>query len=83
MIMQTDKEAVQLCIKTCNEIDKENPRVIRIRNTLRLDNIEISGALLEEAIAHPDIEVTGELHPMVFNEENNFWYRNKRTNSYC
>ena len=73
MIMQTDKEAVQLCIKTCNEIDKENPRVIRIRNTLRLDNIEISGALLEEAIAHPDIEVTGELHPMVFNEENNFW----------
>ena len=73
MIMQNDKEAVQLCIKTCNEIDKDNPRVIRIRNTLRLDNIEISRALLKEAEAHPDIEITGTLHPMTFNGENNFW----------
>ena len=73
MIMQNDKEAVQLCIKTCNEIDKDNPRVIRIRNTLQLDNIEISRALLKEAEAHPDIEITGTLHTMTFNEENNFW----------
>lgn len=73
MIMQNDKETVQLCIKSCNEIDKENPRVIRIKNTLKLKDIEISGALLEEAKAHPDIEITGELRPMTFNEEGNLW----------
>ena len=73
MIMRNDREAVQLCIKSCNEIDKENPRVIRIKNTLRLRDIEISKALLEEAEAHPDIEITGELHPMAFNENNDLW----------
>ena len=73
MIMQNDREAVQLCIKSCNEIDKEHPRVIRIKNTLKLKDIEISAALLEEAKAHPDIEITGMLHPMTFNEDNNLW----------
>ena len=73
MIMQNDREAVQLCIKSCNEIDKEHPRVIRIKNTLKLKDIEISAALLEEAKVHPDIEITGELHPMTFNEDNNLW----------
>ncbi len=73
MIMKNDKEVIQLCIKSCNEIDKQNPRVIRIKNTLKLENIEISAALLDEAKAHPDIEITGELHPMTFNEENNLW----------
>ena len=73
MIMRTDREVIQLCIKTCNEIDRENPRVIRIKNTLRLADIEISGALLGEAGAHPDIEITGRLRPMVFNEEDNLW----------
>ena len=73
MIMQNDREAVQLCIKSCNEIDKEHPRVIRIKNTLMLKDIEISEALLEEAKAHPDIEITGMLHPMTFNEDNNLW----------
>ena len=73
MIMQNDREAVQLCIKSCNEIDTEHPRVIRIKNTLKLKDIEISAALLEEAKVHPDIEITGELHPMTFNEDNNLW----------
>lgn len=73
MIMNNDRETIQLCIKTCNEIDHKNPRMIRIKNTLKLETVEISKALLEEAKAHPDIEVTGELSPMKFNEQGNLW----------
>lgn len=73
MIMSCDKEAIQLCIKSCNEIDKEHPRVIRIKNTLKMEKIEISESLLEEARKNPDIEVTGDLKPFSFNEKGNLW----------
>ena len=45
---------------------------LKSRNAM-LKDIEISEALLEEAKAHPDIEITGMLHPMTFNEDNNLW----------
>ena len=46
LIMQSDRAAIQLCIRTCNRIDKSAPRIIRIRNTLSLSEFEISEALI-------------------------------------
>ena len=71
MIMKNDREAIALCVRTCNEIDRDNPRIIRIRNTLKLEHIEISAALLEEAKAHPDIEILTEPKPFPFDSEGN------------
>lgn len=73
MIMSCDKEAIQLCIKSCNEIDKDNPRVIRIKNTLKMGKIEISESMLAEAKKHPDIEIAGELKEFAFDENGNLW----------
>lgn len=73
MIMSCDKEAIQLCIKSCNKIDKEHPRVIRIKNTLSMEKIQISEVLMEEAEKHPDIEIIGELKDFSFNESGNLW----------
>ena len=73
LIMDNDKETLQLCIRTCNEIDKENPRVIRIKNSLHIEHIMISEAMLEEARANPNIIIEGEPEYMEFNCEGNLW----------
>lgn len=73
MVMDTDKLAVQLCLKTCTYIDRENPRVIRIRDTGHIEKIFISKAMLEEAGRTPGIEILGEPEPMKFDENGNLF----------
>lgn len=73
MIMANDKEAIQLAIKSCNEIDRAHPRVVRIKNTLKLETIQISEGLMAEAAQNSDIEIAGELGTVVFNEDGNLW----------
>lgn len=48
VIMDTDENAIKLCIRTCHRIDKDNPRIIRIKNTLELSEFEISEAMIPE-----------------------------------
>lgn len=48
MIMPSDRAAMQLCLRTCNRLNPEKPRIIRIKNTLALSEFEISEAMLPE-----------------------------------
>lgn len=73
MIMYNDKQAIQLGIKSCNEIDRAHPRVIRIKNTMQIKTIEISEGMLEEAAQNPDIEILTQPEEMHFNEQDNLW----------
>lgn len=73
MIMYNDKQAIQLGIKSCNEIDRAHPRVIRIKNTMQIETIEISEGMLEEAAQNPDIEILTQPEEMHFNEQDNLW----------
>lgn len=50
-IMSTDKEAVQFCIRTCNRIDVQNPRVIRIQNSLHIGQVMLSEAYYADVLA--------------------------------
>lgn len=50
-IVATDKEAIQMCIRTCNGIDQNNPRVIRIPNSLHIGSIMLSEAYYEDVKA--------------------------------
>ena len=50
-VMSTDKEAIQFCIRTCNRIDKENPRVIRIQNSLHVGQVMLSRAYYDDVLA--------------------------------
>ena len=50
-VMSTDKEAIQFCIRTCNRIDKQNPRVIRIKNSLHIGQVMLSKAYYEDVVA--------------------------------
>ena len=48
VIVDTEENAIKLCIRTCHRIDKDNPRIIRIKNTLELSEFEISESMIPE-----------------------------------
>ncbi len=73
IVMESDKETIQVCIKSCNEIDKSNPRVVRIPNSLHLEHIMLSESYLEEAKNNPQMEIESELEYLPFDEDGNLW----------
>lgn len=73
IVMESDKEAIQVCVRTCNEIDKENPRIVRIPNSLHIEHIMLSEAYYEEVKKHPDIEILSEPEYLPFDAEGNLW----------
>lgn len=70
MVMNNDRQAIRAGIKTCFDLDHGRIRMIRIKNTLRLDEIYISEALLPEAQENNRIEVLDEkAKEITFNED--------------
>ncbi|MGL5437689.1 MAG: lactate racemase domain-containing protein [Lachnospiraceae bacterium] len=73
MIMESDREAIQVCVRTCNEIDKGNPRIVRIPNSLHLEHIMLSEAYYEEAKHNPNLIIMSEPDFLDFDGEGNLW----------
>ncbi|MBF7096629.1 DUF2088 domain-containing protein [Alkalibacter sp. M17DMB] len=73
MVMKNDKEAIQVCIRTCNEINKKAPRIIRISNSLDVEHIWLSEEYYVEAKMNPMLEIKSEPEYFVFDEEGNLF----------
>lgn len=73
LVMESDKETIQVCIKSCNEIDKKNPRVVRIPNSLHLEHIMLSEAYLDEIRGNPNLMIESEPEYLPFDENGNLW----------
>ena len=73
IVMESDRECIQCCIQTCNEIDKTRPRLVRIPNSLHLEHIQLSEAYYEEAKANPHLEIESEPEELPFDGEGNLW----------
>lgn len=71
MMMKNDREAIQLGIKSCNGIDERNPRILHIRDTLSMEEIEVSGAYDQEVEEHPSLVPLGDLEEWPFDENGN------------
>lgn len=52
--LANDREAIQAAIKTCNILHFTEVKLVRIKNTLKLDEIEISEALWRQVIGNVD-----------------------------
>ena len=50
-VVATDREAIQMCIRTCNGIDQAGARVIRIPNSLHIGRIMLSEAYYQDVLA--------------------------------
>lgn len=73
LFTHSDKSCIQIALRTCNYIDREHPRIVHIRDTMNLEQIEISEAMLAEAQASEHIEVLSQPEDWKFNEEGNLW----------
>lgn len=73
IIMESDMEAIQVCIKSCNEIDKTRPRVVRIPNSLHLEHIMLSEDYLDEIKGMETIEIESEPMDLPFDENGMLW----------
>ena len=71
LVMKNDREAIQVCIRTCTDIDRKNIRIVRISNSLQIEYIYLSEAYYEEAKNNPNLEIESEPEPMAFDGDGN------------
>jgi Lactate racemase N-terminal domain len=69
--MPTDREAIQLALKTCSRVQHPESRIVWIKNTLSLEKIFASETLLPEIRKNSQIEILGEPRPMSFDGDGN------------
>ncbi|MBS1181104.1 MAG: hypothetical protein H6Q99_984 [Proteobacteria bacterium] len=66
MAMPDDKTAIQAAVKTCESHRPDAITMMRIPNTLHLEYLYASEALLPELASRPGIDIIGEPHAMAF-----------------
>jgi hypothetical protein len=66
LTLDTDREAVESALSCIGLTTPEQARLIRIKNTLMLGEIECSEAFLPEIRKSPDLEIVGEARPLGF-----------------
>jgi hypothetical protein len=71
MYLNSDREALIFAIRTCNNIDFTNPKIVRIKNTACMDEIMVSLAYWECIRLYKDIEKIGEFEELKFDHESN------------
>jgi hypothetical protein len=70
-ILECDQDALLAAIKTCNAKDQSKARIVRIADTLHLGKLQISEALLEEALKLPGVTLLSEPQELGFDEAGN------------
>ncbi|ARK31257.1 lactate racemase domain-containing protein [Halalkalibacter krulwichiae] len=69
--LANDKEAIQAAVKTCNILDFSKVKLVRIKNTLEIGEIEVSEALLDHIASHPQLEQSSDLFEPEFDLNGN------------
>ena len=70
--MPSDKTAIQAAIKTCNILDFSKARVVRIKNTLEIGEIEVSINMKEDVETHQQLERITDWYNWNFDQDGNF-----------
>ncbi|MDY6821364.1 MAG: lactate racemase domain-containing protein [Deferribacterota bacterium] len=70
-ILENDMDAIKAAIKTCNAFDITKAKIVRIKDTLHLNEIYISESLLPEAEKNKNIEILSNLTEMPFDSNGN------------
>ena len=71
MYFESDREAVEVALGSIGLIPAAKSKIVRIKNTLRLDTAEVSEAYAEMFQQRTDLEIIGGPYRMEFNGENN------------
>ena len=68
LIMNDDREALVVAVKTCNRVVPEEARIVRITNTKEVHSILVSEPCLADCEGRADILVAGEPRPIRFDQ---------------
>ncbi len=71
--LPNDRETIQAAVKTSNVLDFTTVKMVRIKNTLKLSEIEVSETLLEYIAQHPNMEQISDLYELGFDEKGNLF----------
>jgi len=71
--LPNDREAIQAAIKTSNILDFTKVKMVRIKNTLEISEIEVSEALVEYVKHHLNMELISDLDEIPFDEKGNLF----------
>ncbi|WP_067730385.1 nickel pincer cofactor-dependent isomerase, group 22 [Oceanobacillus damuensis] len=71
--LPNDRMAIQAAVKTCNILDFTKVKLVRIKNTLEISEIEVSEALLDHVKEHSNLEQTSDLYEFDFDEKGNLF----------
>lgn len=55
LIMNSDRDALALALRTCNRVTPQNARIVRIKNTMELSRIMVSETCQPEVDANKDL----------------------------
>ena len=70
MVLPSDRLAFAAALLTCNAVDRE-PRLMRIKNTLQLDEFWVSTGLLGDVSQNPTLHIIEGPCPLQFDQEGN------------
>jgi hypothetical protein len=71
MFFETDQECIKTALGSVGLTPPEKSRIVRIKNTLLVDEVEVSEAYQEEFAKRKDLEILGGPKPMVFDSQGN------------
>jgi hypothetical protein len=69
--LENDQLALKAAVKTCNILDFTTVKMVRIKNTLELSEIEVSEALLPEVEKNDALTQVSDLYELAFDTEGN------------
>ena len=71
MYFENDRQAIEVALDSIGLTSSQMSKVVRIKNTLRLDIVGVSEAYLDELHQRNDVEILGDPEPMQFDRHNN------------
>lgn len=69
MYQNNDFDAIRVAIRTCTKIQYRNAKIVRIKDTLALDEFEVSDTLLPEINGNREIEILSDPYDLVFDKD--------------
>jgi len=73
MHFATDQEAIKVALNSVGLIPPEKSKIVRIKNTLLVEEVEVSEGYAEELEKRPDLEVLEGPKPMSFDGQGNLF----------
>jgi hypothetical protein len=73
MYFSSDREAIEVALGSLGLISAQKSKIVRIKNTLRLEIVGVSEAYAEEIDRRNDVEILTGPAPMEFNSNGNLY----------